>query len=301
MAFAGTTAGRPEETYLKSSPDSAPIRLTEVNAFADRLRLGKQETITWDTTDTKGKRDGMHDNGVLTYPPDYVAGRTCPVLVMIHGGPGYASFRTFNLEAQRFAANGWIVFEPNYRGSDNLGAAFMSAISNDAIAGPSRDIMGGLALLRSRGLVQKGKIAVYGTSYGGTLAAALLGLYTSEWVAGVVESGILDFFDEYYLSDSPWWPEFGFPPDTAEHRAAYSEQSPMAYAGKVTAPTLILSDLGDMRAPEMESLRFWEQLKLDGTTTSLIVYELAGHEPSDPKDIHDAQDRSILWLRPYLQ
>jgi dipeptidyl aminopeptidase/acylaminoacyl peptidase len=223
--------------------------------------------------------------------------------VVIHGGPTYASFRTFNLDAQRFAANGWIVFEPNYRGSDNLGATFMGAIHNDAIAGPSRDIMAGLEQLRSRGLVRGGKVAVYGTSYGGTLSAALLGLYPSEWAAGVVGSAILDWTDEYYLSDSPWWAEFsfGFAPDTAEHRVTYTEQSPLAYAGRVTAPTLILSDLGDMRAPEVQSVRFWEQLKLRGTVTSLIVYEVAGHMPNDPRDIHDVQDRSILWLTPYLQ
>jgi dipeptidyl aminopeptidase/acylaminoacyl peptidase len=163
--------------------------------------------------------------------------------------------------------------------------------------------MVGVELLRSRGLVQKGKVAVYGTSYGGTLSAALLGLYPSEWAAGVAGSAILDWMDEYYLSDSPWWPEssFGFAPDTAQHRAAYTEQSPIAYAGKVTAPILILSDLGDTRAPEVESVRFWEHLKARGAATSLVVYGIAGHMPSDPKDIHDIQDRCIFWLTPYLQ
>ena len=65
------------------------------------------------------------------------------------------------------AARGWIVFSPNYRGSNNLGRAYQRAIINDAGEGPGRDVMAGIAAVKARGVTDEHRIAVSGWSYGG--------------------------------------------------------------------------------------------------------------------------------------
>ena len=110
-------------------------------------------------------------DGVITYPPGFTPGRKYPLVLYVHGGPRAASKEIFNANPQLLAANGWIIFEPNYRGSDNLGNAFQSAIWNDAGDGPGRDVMSGVELLKKRGIVDETRMAVSGWSYGGYMAA----------------------------------------------------------------------------------------------------------------------------------
>ena len=84
---------------------------------------------------------------MLTYPPGYVAGKKYPVVLYIHGGPTAASTASFAAAPQVLAGQGWLVFEPNYRGSNNEGNVFTTAIVMDAGAGPGRDVMAGVKML----------------------------------------------------------------------------------------------------------------------------------------------------------
>jgi dipeptidyl aminopeptidase/acylaminoacyl peptidase len=72
------------------------------------------------------------------------------------------------------AAKGWLVFQPNYRGSDNLGRQFQGAISNDAGAGPGRDVIAGIEAIKQRGIVDETRMAVSGWSYGGYMTSWML-------------------------------------------------------------------------------------------------------------------------------
>src|SRR5439155_255846 len=127
----------------------------------------------------RGASDGLRANGVLTLPPDFSPGRRYPLVLLIHGGPTASSTEEFSARAQLLAAHGWLVFQPNYRGSDNLGNAFQRAIAASAAEGPGRDIMAGVAALVRRGIVDTTRLAVTGWSYGGYLTAWLLGRYAA--------------------------------------------------------------------------------------------------------------------------
>jgi dipeptidyl aminopeptidase/acylaminoacyl peptidase len=76
-------------------------------------------------------------DGVLVYPPDFEEGHRYPLVLTIHGGPMSVSTEAFDMRAQVFAARGWLVFSPNYRGSVNLGRDFQRAVVNDAGAMPA--------------------------------------------------------------------------------------------------------------------------------------------------------------------
>ena len=111
-----------------ASATAKPRRLTSYNDEVASRELGKVERFTW-------KNDGFDEDGVVVYPPDFKSDQKYPLVLLIHGGPQAASTRTFSLPAQAMAAKGWIVFSPNYRGSDNLGDKYEHAIYNDSGAG----------------------------------------------------------------------------------------------------------------------------------------------------------------------
>jgi dipeptidyl aminopeptidase/acylaminoacyl peptidase len=137
--------------------------LTNLNDEVASLEVAKQETLTWSSM-----KGGPQSDGVLTYPVGYQAGKKYPLVLYIHGGPTSNSKQAWTVYSQLFAAQGWMVFEPNYRGSDNLGNAYRAAIWNDAGQGPGEDVMAGLAELKKRGIVDENNIA----SAGGPTAAS---------------------------------------------------------------------------------------------------------------------------------
>jgi dipeptidyl aminopeptidase/acylaminoacyl peptidase len=282
-----------------AAPGESVRRLTDVNAGIAALPLGKAEMISY----TFEKFD---QNGVLTYPPDFDPAKKYPLVLLIHGGPRAASMLTFSAAAQLMAARGWLVFQPNYRGSDNLGRAFQSAISGDAGAGPGRDVMAGIDAVKARGIVDETRMAVSGWSYGGYMTTWMLGNYPTVWKAGVAGAAVTDRLDQQSFSDgaggrgggaggnsaSPWV--------NTESMARELAQSPIAYAGKIKAPTLILANTGDYRVPITQSYKLFHALRAAGVTSRFVAYPINAHNASDPVRQRDVQERWIGWIERYF-
>ena len=295
IAFAGAEPQHPQELYYLASPTGPAKRLTDFNHEVAALNLGKTETLEW------AGPNGFQLDGVLTYPPDFATSRKYPLVLYIHGGPRSASKEAFSSRAQLLAANEWLVFEPNYRGSDNLGNNFQSAIWNDAGDGPGRDVMSGVDLLKKRGFVDETRMAVTGWSYGGYMTTWLLGHYPV-WKTAVAGAAVTNWLDQYDLGDANVRRagQFGGSPYNGNYAAAYMAQSPITYANKIKAPTLILSDVGDYRVPITQSYELYHALKDNGVPTRFFAYPIGGHSPSDPVRQRDVDRRWIAWLKEYL-
>ncbi len=296
LAFTATEPQRPAELYFLSSIDAPVKRLTDFNNAVASLELGKTETIRW-----KGP-DGFEEDGVVTYPPDFEAGRKYPLVLYVHGGPRSASKEGFSSRAQLLAAKGWVVFEPNYRGSDNLGNAYQSAIWNDAGDGPGRDVMGGVEYLKRRGFVDESKMAVSGWSYGGYMTTWLLGHYPV-WKCAVAGAAVTDWIDQYTIGDANVrrGQAFGGSPYTRNRMKAYIDQSPITYAASIKAPTLVLSNTADYRVPVTQSYKLYRVLKDNGVPTKFVAYPIPGHSATDPVRQRDVDRRWIAWLDQYLE
>ena len=297
IALLASEPDRPTELYYFASTESELERLTDFNAHIAALDFGKQESISW-----RGP-DGFDMDGVLTYPPDHVPGTPYPLVLSIHGGPRGTSTMGFSTRARLLASHGWIVFQPNYRGSDNLGNEFTAAIWNDAGAGPGRDVMSGVDLLIQRGIADPSKMAVSGWSYGGYMTTWLLGNYPDRWQAGVAGAPVTDHIDQYVLSDinSSVATYYGGSPFTDPERLqAYRDQAPITYATNIKAPTLILCDTGDQRVPITESFILYHILRDNGVKTQFIAYPVAGHSPSDPVHRRDRDRRWANWILEHL-
>src|SRR5467141_4516372 len=177
-----------------ASPNEAPIRLTNNNQEIAALALGRTERFEWQGPDK------FHEDGVLIYPPGFQKGKKYPLVLIIHGGPRAATTTQFSFLPQFVAAQDCVVFQPNYRGSENLGNAYTRAIWNDAGDGPGRDVLAGIDALKKLGFVDDNKIGVTGWSYGGYMTSWLIGHYQI-WKAAVGGAPVTDLNDAYNLSD----------------------------------------------------------------------------------------------------
>src|SRR4029450_9891384 len=201
------------------------------------------------------------------------------------------------------AAPGWLVFQPNYRGSDNLGRTYQGAIRNDAGEGPGRDVIAGIDLLKAKGFVDDTRMCVSGWSYGGYMTTWMTGHYPDMWKCAVTGASVTNRLDQYNPTARAGGGRAGGPnppwtsPQNMERTMA---QSPISAAGKVKAPTLILHDTGDYRVPIMESFEWFTGLRATGVTAQFIAYPVYGHSPTDPVHQRDVQRRWLEWFDQYL-
>lgn len=296
IAFTATEPSRPAELYYMPSSTAAPKRLTNLNAEIAGFALGKTEVVSW-------QLDGFTHNGTVTYPPNFSAGQKYPLVLVVHGGPTAASLETFSSQAQLMAAKGWVVFQPNYRGSDQIGNVYQRAIINDAGAGPGRDVMAGVALLKQRGFVDTTRIAISGWSYGGYMTTWLLGNYQG-WRVAVAGAAVTDWLDQYNLGDSNVrrGAAFGGSPWTDQKRMqAYIDQSPITYASKIRTPTLVMTNTQDFRVTPTQSFKLFHALKDNGVETKFIAYPIYGHNAGDPVRQRDVQRRWIDWIEQHFR
>jgi dipeptidyl aminopeptidase/acylaminoacyl peptidase len=295
IAFTASEAHHPTELYYLSSPSAKPRRLTSYNDAVASLDLGNVQRVAWQS-------EGYAEDGVITYPPAYDASKAYPLVLVIHGGPNSASLTNFSTLNQLLAARGFIVFNPNYRGSDNLGETYWHAIFNDAGAGPGRDVMAGIAAVEKTAHVDTSRIGVSGWSYGGYMTSWMEGHYHI-WKAAVAGAAVNNWIDEYTLSDNNVSVRFSFggSPYTGNLMEQYRAQSPVTYAWNVNTPTLILSDTGDARVPITQSYEMYHALKDRGVTVRFFAYPVPGHFPSDPVRAMDVDRRWIDWLVQYLK
>jgi len=295
--FVATTANRPAELYVLQSASAKPRRLTHFNAWADSVQFGTMERITWTG------EDSLAGDGVLVRPPDFSPSRSYPLVLNIHGGPTSASKRNFNPLAQLMAAEGWLVFMPNFRGSDNLGNAYQAAIVGDWGEGPGRDVMAGVAGLRKRPWVDGARAAVSGWSYGGYMTAWLLGHYPDAWRAGMAGAPVTSLEDQYNLSDGNIGYRYLFKgsPWRAEFKQKFVEQSPITYATRIKAPTLIMTNREDFRVPPTQAYSLRRALKDNGVETALLTFAGRTHSPRNPVDQQELMRLWVDWIKRHME
>lgn len=295
IVFAGSRESHPSELYYKASPSDAPKRLTSFNQEIADLELGKLERFEWEGP------DGFREDGILVYPPNFSNNKKYPLVLFVHGGPNTASTTAFSMLPLLIASHGYVVFEPNYRGSDNLGNAYERAIFNDAGDGPGRDVMAGIEAVKKRGFVDESKIAVSGWSYGGYMTTWLISHYQI-WKTAVTGASVTDWNEDYNLSDIGLLFRYGFKGSPwLGYRDDYIAQSPIASAAQIRTPTLIFSDTGDARVPITESYQLYHALKDNGVPVKFVAYPVPGHFPGDPVRLRDVYRRWLDWLDQYLK
>lgn len=297
IAFVASAPDRPSELFVLKPGAGGPVRLTNYNAWIERYRLGVPVSVTWRTF------DGLTADGVVLTPPGWHKGTRAPLVLYIHGGPTSASLTAYSGFAQVLAAHGWFVFEPNYRGSDNLGLRFARTTVPYISSVPGKDIEGGVARVLAMFPVDTRNIGVSGWSEGGLMTSWLI-THDTRWRAAVSGAAVNDWVQYHDMTDAKdFTPQFigKSPWTTADQLRFFESESPLTYASAVRTPTLILSDSGDFRVPTPMAYEFYHEIRATGTPVQFVIFPVVGHFPQDPVRSEDVLRHWEGWLTKYLR
>jgi len=299
LAFVASTGSSPMELYWYDAGKKSTRRLTDFNAKLRGRAYAKETEFTWTAP------DGERSDGVLTTPRTARAGKKLPLVVWIHGGPEAAAIRQFSgfegdYLRQTLAAEGYMVFEPNYRGSENLGNRHEHAIYRNPALGPASDILSGIAALEAKGMVDPRHITVAGHSYGGYMTSWLI-TQDHRWKSAVVADGVVDWTQEYCLSSTgnlAWTRDsLGGGPWEPKSAELYRRFSPMNSVNAVRTPTLVITGTADEQVPASESYMLYHALKDRHVPVKFVGIPLAHHTPDSPvkyEQFYQAMERWIV-------
>jgi dipeptidyl aminopeptidase/acylaminoacyl peptidase len=260
------------------------------NAFLKEVALGEQQIMKWKSM------DDLEIEGILTTPPPE-AGTKPPYKLFVypHGGPHSRSTLGFDFTVQLFAASGFAVFQPNFRGSSGYGQKFINADRADFGNGDMNDILTGIDTLILNEVVDKKRMFVYGISYGGYMTSWLVG-QTDRFRAAVAQNAVTDLTMMWALSDLQSWTEWEFRGRPWQVPDAMRKHSPLTYANKVKTPTLILHSEADRRCPLPMGKAYHQALKANGVKTGLVTYPDEGHGIRQPRHREDVLRRVLEWF-----
>jgi dipeptidyl aminopeptidase/acylaminoacyl peptidase len=275
----------------------APIALTHTTPrnFDGALRL--PEEIHYRS------KDGMDIAAILHKPRDFKTGTKYPAVLWIHGGPeGQDTFR-LDLWAQYLAQSGYVVLEPNYRGSSGYGEKFRNLNVEDSGGGEMDDVAAGAQWLIAQGLADPKRIAIGGGSHGGTMTGYAVTKYPDLFAAAIELYGVVDraTFNERTNRPSAirWMMKMGGP--ASEKPDVYRKANSLADVAKIKTPLLVMHGEQDPQVPPYESAQFVRALKAHDKVVFYFTYPNEGHGFTQRDHRLDAWRRQLAFLEKYLQ
>jgi len=255
-------------------------RASNANPQVASFQLGEYENVRWKSS------DGAMVEGILIKPVGYEAGKRYPLIVQLHGGPAAADMNGFHggygSYVHIFAANGYAILKPNYRGSDQYGEKFRNEIAGDYFRQGYDDIISGVDMLIARGVVDPNKMGMMGWSAGGHWSNWTL-THTDRFKAISTGAGGMNWISMYAQTDVQAPREFYFKGKPWENWDHFVAVSPLKYITNAKTPTLIHVCQGDPRVPKPQSDELHMALKKLGVPTEYIVYPQDSHGITDPR------------------
>ncbi len=230
--------------------------------------------------------DGKRIPALLYAPRDIAPGDRLPALVHVHGGPTAQWFRGFDPFAQFLVDRGFVVVEPNIRGSTGYGVDFRDAAIKDWGGADLEDVAAAAAYLRELPYVDPKRLVVFGGSYGGYMTFIAATKKPDLWRAAVAWVGISDLhrmWEEskehfrYFLREQMGDPE--------KDRALWRDRSAIEFAGQLRAKLLMVHGVNDPRCPVSQSRIFRDRLRelgrKDGEDFEYVELGDEGHGSAD--------------------
>ena len=267
-------------SYYYYQTDKRDIRPVGIERRAlEGVSTPRASAVSWTA------RDGKSLSGYLTVPASAPAeGGKLPLVVYPHGGPEARDYLTFDRWVQYFAARGYAVFQPNFRGSDGFGHAFAESGYGEWGRKMQDDITDGVQMLVDQGAVDAERMCIVGASYGGYAALAAASLTPDLFKCAASVAGISDLEDfigwrkHYWGSDSEaytyWLTAIG-DPDVDEQKL--HDVSPARLVDRIKIPVLLIHGTEDTVVPLAQSRVMKKALDAAGRPTELIELEGEGH------------------------
>jgi dipeptidyl aminopeptidase/acylaminoacyl peptidase len=272
-----------------------PERLTDLNPGLRELEWGAQEVVRWES-------DGWEIEGVLLLPPGYTGGRL-PLIVLVHGGPHGVSLDAMahRTKLHLYAAAGYAVLAPNFRGSRGRGSAFAVANVRDLGGGDFRDILRGVDHLIDRGIADPARLGIVGGSYGGYMANWAVA-NSDRFAAAVSMYGIFHLLTDYSQSLTiPNWEKDYLDAYYWEEPDLYRRLSPGTNVASIRTPVLIMHGDVDDNTGLANSQEMYQALRHLGQTVEFVRFPREGHGFQEPNHQADEVRRTIAWFDLYLK
>lgn len=299
IAFVHSAIEQPAEVYIADGPDrlteARPI--TSFNQLFTARDLPKAKPYRWTSY------DGTPVEGMLMYPPGKFEAKHLPMFVFIHGGPQDADGNHFEADWYQWdrlaATQGWLVFEPNYRGSTGYGDKFALEIVPEIVSRPGKDILTGVDALVKDGLADPNQLAIGGYSYGGYMTNWLI-TQTTRFKAAVTGAGAVEHVanwgnddtvmdDVYFLGGLPW--------ETVDR---YRSEAAIYQINKVRTPTHMVGGADDIRVAVLENYLLDRALHELNIPSDLLIFPGEGHElAKNPWHGKIKVREELKWLSKY--
>ena len=254
------------------------------------IGLGPVQVVQWKS------KGGVALEGIATFPAGYEKGKRYPFLVLPHGGPEANDLLTFDPFSRVVAGLGYVVLQPEYRGSTGYGADFLAAIYQHFGDRAYEDVDSATDFAIQQGWADPDRLAIFGWSAGGFMTSWTV-TQTNRYKAAIEGAGITDWGPFLWTSDiaqvdyDQRW--------TDEDPDAFSKFSAVDFAGKVTTPLLILHGEADRRVPTFQGTEYFQILAARGKTVRMVTYPGSPHFPVLWEQRLDVMKELADWLAKY--
>jgi dipeptidyl aminopeptidase/acylaminoacyl peptidase len=256
-------------------------------------------------------RDGLEIPAWVTVPKG--GGKNLPLIVNIHGGPWVRSYTGAQWgrwpDAQFFASRGYVVLEPEPRGSLGFGRKhYMSSFKQWGQA-MQDDIADGALHLVNEGVVDKGRMCLFGGSYGGYATAMGLAKDPELWKCGAPFVAVTDLFlfQEVTYSDISRDSDFfetdfkKMVGDSGADREMFRKYSPALQADKVKAAVFLAMGSADVRVPQVHGDKYAGALGAAGKKVDYVVYKGEAHGFNKADNVIDFYRRLEKFFGEHLK
>ncbi len=296
IAYTYSRPNRPADVAVIQNRKKDPVVLTAVNddLLAHR-NLGKVEEIWY-----KSSVDNRDIQGWMVYPPNYDPTKKYPLLVENHGGPILNYGPHFSAEMQLFAAEGYLVFYPNPRGSTSYGEEFGNLLFNNYPGEDYNDVMDGVDELIDRGKADPEKLYVTGGSAGGIMTAWMIGKNNRFQAAAVVKP-VVNWISKTLVADNYYgYAHSRYEGQPWENFEGYWKFSPLSLVGNIETPTMVMVGMDDLRTPPSEAKQLYHALKLRKVETVLVEIPSASHGiAARPSNLITKVAHILAWFEKY--
>lgn len=284
---------RPGEIYRVTGSEDGSADLERVTGhndeFLSAVRIADTRNIQFRSA------DGTPVEGFVTFSPDFVEGRSYPMLLRNHGGPVSQYNHSFNFESQLFAANGYVVLRTNPRGSSGYGQDFSAALWANWGTPDFQDVMAGVDYTIAQGWADPDRLGVGGWSYGGILTNYVI-TQTTRFKGAITGASevlyIANYGHDHYQRQ--WEAELGLPWE-GDNRDGWERISPFNRVEHIETPTLIMGGEDDWNVPILNSEQLYQALRRRGVETQLVVYPGQSHGIRVPSYQVDRYERYLAW------
>jgi dipeptidyl aminopeptidase/acylaminoacyl peptidase len=266
----------PGALYFMDTGEGAMHRFAYINARIGSQHLGETKMITY------AARDGLKIEAKLTLPRDQVA-KNLPMIMLPHGGPWAHDTLSYDYLSQFLANRGYLVLQPNFRGSDGYGDAFERKGEGQLGLAMQDDLTDGVNWAVKQGMADPHRICILGGSYGGY--AAMWGIIKDPdlykcaiSIAGVSNlSRGVNAFEKYLYGKTYKFQWDRMSPD-------FAAVSPINFVSKVKVPMLLIHGKQDVTVDISQSQSMFAAMKSAGKTVEYVELPSADHHYQRQED-----------------